>query len=96
MTISNINGVSCVTISPIKVKYSDTTNCTTLAVTGVRDNFLDTAIVLWNLMIYTNNGWLSSDNGTINIIGTEYSEWGGDNETPFLLVASQLGLTIAS
>lgn len=94
MNITDINGVSCVNIHPIKVRFNDSIESNTLGLTIVRDNLRDSALLLWNLMINTNDGWVVSDHGHVELNNQEYIDWGGDNEYPFLFVANKLGLLI--
>jgi hypothetical protein len=99
-----INGLSTVTISPVKAKYQDPSDCTALGVRIFNDNLMTECNIYWELYYSVvtpgvdggdpTTTWVTSTNGNLVISGTDYTNWNGNNEYPFTFTAAQLNLTI--
>jgi len=92
MTIQNSDTIgNYVTIVPIKTKFTDTEECIYLTISIIDDNLTNGCVFRYTL--YTNS-YISVYTGTVAMTGDNYTNWIGDNETPYVYVTSQLNLTI--
>lgn len=82
-----------VSISPIRVSYNDTTDATKLFVISQNDNLNSECTFLF-LLKDNSNKLLKG--GNIRMAGTDYTNWSGDNYTPYTYVASKINVTIVT
>lgn len=98
MTILNDSkGNAYVSITPIKVSIVDAGDATRLYVNIGNDNLIDTAKIHYRL---TNDIGVGVDpinvyaKGILDMTGADYTNWTGDNQTPFTYIATEFALTI--
>ena len=84
---------SYVLINPVKVKYNDTIQATKLYVSLQHDNLTSQCMFSYTLRDSSNN---ILNMGTTVMKDSDYTNWSGDNSTPFSYVAGKIGVTIAS
>jgi len=82
-----------VSITPLRVRYNDATEATRLYVALQNDN-LQTECTFLYVLRDSKNKALGS--GTVKMSGTDYSNWSGDNSTPYTYVASKINVTIVT
>lgn len=91
MNIEIIGNTSAVAISPVKAKYNDAVEASYLQVKIADDNLKDYARLSWALINATGIVYLTGDE---YINGTDYTDWGGDNNFPFTFCAAKLNVTL--
>jgi hypothetical protein len=82
-----------VAITPIKVNYMDNADATRLYVKSTDDDLSTKATFSYTLRDEQRKIKLS---GAITIQGTDYTDWPGDNSTPFSYVAGKISVVIVS
>lgn len=77
------------TITPIKCNFTDTNESTRLYVELTMDNLVSVAVFKYQLMDDNLNVYYTD---TMAITGIDYTNWTGDNTTPFVFIKTKLGL----
>lgn len=82
--------VNAKSITPIAGNFGQP-QATKLYVVSSSDN-LSTAAVFSYTLISADNKSVAT--GTVVMSGTDYTNWSGDNNTPYTYVASKIGVTL--
>ena len=82
-----------VSISPIKVGYNDKTNATRLYVALQNDNLHSQCTLMY---VLRDELGASLKIGNVKMTGADYTNWSGDNTTPYTYVASKINVTIVA
>jgi len=94
MTITNnAQFGNFVSITPLKVKYSDATEASMLFVKSNNDDLYQSANFTYTLR---DANFKIMGAGAVEMSGSDYANWTGDNVTPFTFVAGKINVTIAS
>ena len=88
-------------ITPVKVTFTDSVQANALTCSIVSDNLTDACVVRYNLYYFTTSGdtppaynaQLMSTN-TLVVSGTDYTNWTGDNTFVYSFVAAALSVTL--
>lgn len=83
--------IAYVNISPIKAVFNDDCECTRLYVISHSDNNYNQAEFTYHL---TCDDGIFHYTGRCIICDSNYSNWSGDNQTPFSFVANCINATI--
>lgn len=81
-------------IEPIRVKYNDPVDSNYLGVGISQDNLMTKAVFSWSLLMFTQNGWIATDSGSVDVDGQDYIDWNGNNKFPFQFVAEKIDVTL--
>lgn len=84
--IDNSN-IPYISISPVRVRFTDENNMTRLYVSSISDNLLNQCIFHYIFMDELRN---ASSSGNIICHGDNYTNWSGDNNFPFTFVVENI------
>lgn len=91
MTIQNSDLIgNYVIIEPIQPRFTDTEQCVYLTVSITDDNLTNGCVFRYTLYTETYRAVFTR---TIAMTGEDYTNWSGDNQTPYTYVCTQLNLT---
>ena len=87
-----------VTIRPITAAFTDTTQANVMVADIVSDNLTNGCVIRYRLCnLVTDDTGINVYQlyeGTLDIGGTDYTEWGGDNSYVYAYIASKIPITI--